>query len=88
VIDTYGLILTEKGDLTRGLEVLARAVQLAPEDPDIRYHYAAALARSGKRQPALDILDEMLGSNLAFASRAEAEQLRDRLAAGGSAGVD
>jgi putative PEP-CTERM system TPR-repeat lipoprotein len=88
VIDTYGWILTEKGDLTRGLEALARAVQLAPEDPDMRYHYAAALARSGKRQSALDILDQVLGSKLDFASRAEAERLRDRLAAGGLSVVD
>jgi len=88
VIDTYGWILTEKGDLTRGLETLARAAQLAPEAPDIRYHYAAALARAGKRQAALGVLDEVLEANPGFASGADAKQLRDRLAASVSTGTD
>ena len=88
VIDTYGWILTEKGDHARALETLARAVELAPEDPDIRYHYAATLARTGKRQSALGMLDELLEANAVFASRADAERLRARLAADVPAGAD
>ena len=48
VVDTYGWILTEKGKVAEGLEALTKAVKLAPDNPDIRYHHAAALARSGE----------------------------------------
>ena len=84
VIDTYGWILTEKGKVAEGRDVLAQAVAKTPNEPDISYHYAAALARSGDTRRASGILDELLRSNLAFASRADAERLRRQLAAGGS----
>ena len=80
VVDTYGWILTEKGQVARGLEVLANATKQAPNEPDIQYHHAAALARSGEIQRAMALLDEVLGSNAAFTSRSEAEQLRRKLA--------
>jgi tetratricopeptide (TPR) repeat protein len=84
VMDTYGWILTEKGNVAEGRDVLAQAVAKAPSEPDIGYHYAAALARSGDTRRATGILDELLRSNLAFASRADAERLRRQLASGGT----
>ena len=83
VIDTYGWILTEKGKVAEGLEALARAVARAPDEPDIRYHYAAALARSGDTRQASAILAEILASNPSFASRADAERLQRQLASRG-----
>ncbi len=88
VIDTYGWILTEKGKVAEGLEALTKAVKLAPENPDIGYHYAAALARSGEGRRALGLLDHVLGSNPGFASRADTEQLRRDLAAGLASGAN
>lgn len=88
VVDTYGWILIGKGDLAGGLEALTAAAQLAPEDPDIQYHYAAALAHSGKPTPALEVLDRVLSSKRGFASRSDAERLRNRLAASGLKGTD
>jgi putative PEP-CTERM system TPR-repeat lipoprotein len=83
IADTYGWILVEKGKVAEGLAILGQAVARAPDAPDIVYHHAAALARSGEIRRAIVILDQVLGSNPVFASRAEAEQLRDRLATGG-----
>ena len=87
IADTYGWILIEKGKVADGLAVLARAAAKAPDNPDIRYHHAAALARSGDSRRALDILDEVLASNQAFASRTAAEQLRSQLVSGRAAGA-
>jgi Tfp pilus assembly protein PilF len=87
VADTYGWILVEKGKVADGLAVLSRAAGQAPENPDIRFHHAAALARSGESGRALEILDAVLASNPAFASRAAAEQLRGQLASGRGAGA-
>jgi Tfp pilus assembly protein PilF len=79
IADTYGWILVEKGKVAEGLAVLKRAAASAPDAPDIAYHHAGALARSGEIRRAIVILDQVLVSNPVFASRAEAEQLRDRL---------
>jgi predicted Zn-dependent protease len=88
IADTYGWILVEKGKVAEGLVILARAVARAPDAPDIVYHHAAALARSGEVKRALGILDEVLGANPAFASRAEAEKLRSQLVSGRAAGAN
>ena len=80
VIDTYGWVLVEKGKLPEGLRALTKAVKLAPGNPDVRYHHAAAVARSGDDRRALTLLDELLQSSPAFASRVAAEQLRHNLA--------
>jgi putative PEP-CTERM system TPR-repeat lipoprotein len=81
VADTYGWILIETGKVMQGMEVLARALNLAPDNPDIRYHHAAAVARSGGGERAMALLDAVLESNPDFMSRAAAEQLRREVAA-------
>ena len=74
IADTYGWILTEKGQVAEGLKTLTQAAAIAPDNPDIQYHHAAALARSGQTQRALGLLDKVLAANASFASRAAAEQ--------------
>jgi predicted Zn-dependent protease len=82
VADTYGWILVEKGKVAEGLAVLSRAAGQAPDNPDIQFHHAAALARSGESGRAVKILENVLASTPAFASRAAAEQLRSQLVSG------
>lgn len=52
IMDTLGWILVEKGDLSRSVGLLGSAVSLAPKAGGIRYHYAVALARAGKKTEA------------------------------------
>ncbi|MBI2798788.1 MAG: PEP-CTERM system TPR-repeat protein PrsT [Gammaproteobacteria bacterium] len=73
--DTFGWILVEQGDVARGLGNLKRAVALAPEEADIRYHLAAALAKSGDSAGARSELERLLKSDKPFATRKDAEAL-------------
>jgi putative PEP-CTERM system TPR-repeat lipoprotein len=79
VADTYGWILARGGNAAEAERVLRRAVELAPGDAEIRYHLAVALNGAGKTGEALAELRTLLGSETRFASRAEAERLRDSL---------
>lgn len=46
VADTYGWLLAESGDARAALPLLAAAARALPSRPEIRYHYAAVMARS------------------------------------------
>ena len=54
-------------------------MELNPEDPDIRYHVATALAQTGDADQARSMLETLLASDRNFASRADAEALLARL---------
>lgn len=75
IIDTYGWILLAQGRNEEGLTELRRAMALNPDDPDIRYHVATALARTGDAAEAKSMLESLLESDRNFASRADAEAL-------------
>ena len=48
VIDTYGWILIQNGKPTEGLAALERAATRAPDNLDICYHHAYALAQTSQ----------------------------------------
>jgi putative PEP-CTERM system TPR-repeat lipoprotein len=52
VMDTLGWILTQRGELERGLEMLGHAAELAPEAHAIRLHFAKALIQAGRKGAA------------------------------------
>jgi len=52
VLDTLGLLLVERGELARGIQVLRRATVIAPDLVDARRNLARALARSGDKSGA------------------------------------
>ena len=75
VADTLGWILTNHGFLDEGVEVLRRADTLAGGRAEIRYHLAAALAKSGEEGEARVLLEQVLSIDETFASRDEAQRL-------------
>ena len=60
VMDTLGWLLVEQGNTQRGLPLLQKAVALAPQASDIRYHLAVGLSRSGDKSGARKELDKLL----------------------------
>jgi putative PEP-CTERM system TPR-repeat lipoprotein len=80
VMDTLAWILVGKAsqaDAARGLALLQKAKALAPKARDIRYHLAAALAKSGDRAGARKELEALAAGDMRFA---QAEQVRGLLA--------
>ena len=52
IADTLGWILVEKGDIAGGLPYLEKAATRAPEDANVRLHYAQALIRADRPDAA------------------------------------
>jgi putative PEP-CTERM system TPR-repeat lipoprotein len=75
VLDTYGWMLIRQNQIERGLDLLRRAAALGPQDRDVQYHLAAALAKAGDRSEAVDTLRQLLDTGAPFAERQAAEAL-------------
>jgi predicted Zn-dependent protease len=75
VQDTYGWLLARQDRLKEALPLLEAAAASAPTSAEIRYHYAAVLARSGETQKAALLLQDILQATDPFEGRQEAEQL-------------
>ncbi|MEX1994498.1 MAG: XrtA/PEP-CTERM system TPR-repeat protein PrsT [Steroidobacteraceae bacterium] len=75
IADTYGWILVEKGRTQEGLAILERAIKAEPAQPEIQYHHAAALAKSGQQREAAAALRSLLRAPDPFPSRVAAENL-------------
>lgn len=79
IADTLAMILLEKSDKQRALEILEKAIGSKTTNPEIRYHYAVALAQNGKNVKARQTLQELLAANKPFPQAAEARVLLARL---------
>ena len=79
IMDTLGWILVQQGDTARGLKLLKAASEKAPAATGIRYHWAAALAKSGDRAGARRELADLLVKNKKFPERQEAQELLKQL---------
>ena len=75
IIDTYGWLLIKGGRLEKGLSLLEKAAKRAPENGDIRYHLAAALAKAGDQTRARNELGTLLESGKDFPEKSAAQTL-------------
>ncbi len=75
VIDTTGWAAFRAGQKDRALQLLRDARLRAPDNAEIRFHLASALADSGRRNEAREELEAALKSPRPFQSRKEAGAL-------------
>lgn len=79
ILDTVGWMLVEQGNTTRGLPLLQKAVSGQPGSLELRFHLAAALAKSGDKKAARIELEKILQSGAPFAQQEEAKALMKTL---------
>jgi putative PEP-CTERM system TPR-repeat lipoprotein len=79
IMDTVAWILLDRGKIERATSLLQKAHQAAPDNPEITFHYAVALHRSGDDPAARQILQLLLKGDEAFAEKPEAEALLSKL---------
>ena len=79
IADTYGWLLVESGKVEQGLSILEAATKNAPNNGDIRYHYAAGLAKAGDKRRAKKELASLLAGDDQFSERAAAQALYESL---------
>lgn len=82
-MDTLGWALVRQGQAHEGLALLQKAVAKDPGDPEVRYHRAVALVRTGDSKAARHDLQAILKSKDRFPSRAAAEKLLGQIGAKG-----
>jgi putative PEP-CTERM system TPR-repeat lipoprotein len=79
IMDTLGWVLVEQGDVARGLPLLQKAAAAAEGNSEIRYHYAAALSKSGDKAGARKELEQLLAKGNSFPQADDARALLKQL---------
>ena len=79
ILDTLGVLLVEKGDHARGVQLLQKASALAPQAASIRLNLARALIKAGQKDAARRELDELEKLTVKFSGQGEVAQLRKAL---------
>lgn len=75
IIDTVGWIFFLNGQLERSVALLQQAVQKAPDNKVIRYHFAEALVKIGRKSEAREELNSLLSGDAEFSERDKAKKL-------------
>ena len=79
VMDTLGTLLVEKGDAARGVELLRKATERAPDAGNIRLNLAKALIRVGQKDAAKKELETLAKLGDKFPDQAEVTRLTNSL---------
>jgi putative PEP-CTERM system TPR-repeat lipoprotein len=78
-MDTLGVLLIEKGDVTRGVDLLQKAVAIAPDAAGIRLNLARGLIKAGQKDAARKELDTLAKLGEKFPGQAEVARLTKEL---------
>lgn len=79
IMDTLGMMLAERGNAGRGVELLQKAVAAAPEAHAIRLNLAKALVAAGKKDQAKRELETLIKLGDKFSGKDEAAALMKTL---------
>jgi putative PEP-CTERM system TPR-repeat lipoprotein len=79
VADTAGIVHLKLGNIGRAVTLLRKAAARLPDNAEVQYHYAQALAAQGSSEEARDVLRSALSKGGAFSERADAEALLKKL---------
>jgi predicted Zn-dependent protease len=80
VIDTVGWIEFRRGKMKEAVELLERASRVAPNTPDIRFHYAQALEKQNEIARAVAELEAIMLATPGFDKIEEVRAMLARLA--------
>ncbi|MEX2647811.1 MAG: XrtA/PEP-CTERM system TPR-repeat protein PrsT [Alphaproteobacteria bacterium] len=75
VAQTLAELLVVRGQGARAVEMLREHASQFPDNGDLQYIYASALAQTGGANEAKNVLRRILGSDQAFSYRAKAQEL-------------
>ncbi|MDY0055662.1 MAG: PEP-CTERM system TPR-repeat protein PrsT [Methyloversatilis sp.] len=79
VLDTYGAILVDAGEVDRGLQMMQSAVAIAPAANELRFNLASTLARLGRKQEARKALEPLVALGSKYERAAEVADLMKTL---------
>ena len=75
IMETLGMLLLDKGDVARAMEVLQKALELAPQSAPLKLSLARAQAKAGKTAEARKNLDELAKLGDRFPAQADVSKL-------------